>query len=317
MDSRAVITLIKRSLNRGQQPQRLQNSLWLRTCCGNCTDPVRLVHRGRVLQKGPISREGEIQMEYVVVAPCRQCKNCRARRAAHWRRRAATECAATEARNARTWRVTLTCSPENHVKLFARGRKKQLSRGNEVFELGPDAEFKLRADTLYEEVAAFLKRVRKESAAPIRFMAVMERHETGLPHVHLLVHEQDASRPVRKKLLQGQWTLGFSACKLADSPRAAEYATKYISKEIGTKVRASLRYGDVSSGVWDKTPREPKNDLRSIFDRMEAISEGEENGSSLSETASLSGETGKSHAPAQTSEEAADPAGTPPGRPPT
>ena len=93
------------------------------------------------------------------------------------------------------------------------------------------------------EVTRYLKRVRKESGARVRYLLVAERHKSGQPHLHIMVHEADQERPVRYATLANQWKLGFVHFKLAQDTKTAAYVCKYISKALLARVRASLRYG--------------------------------------------------------------------------
>jgi hypothetical protein len=100
-----------------------------------------------------------------------------------------------------------------------------------------------------KEITKFLKRLRKESGARLRYMCVAEEHADGDPHWHVLLHE--VSGDVRKRSIQAQWKLGFSAAKLVDtsSGRAAAYPCKYLSKSIAARVRASIRYGETFANI--------------------------------------------------------------------
>lgn len=118
------------------------------------------------------------------------------------------------------------------------------------------------------EVCKFLKRVRKggkylvnrggaelreETQAPsqIRYMIAVERHKSGEPHFHLLVHETNPAVPITGKWLEHQWWHGFSKMKLAEKTHAW-YVAKYMAKEgssVGLRVRASRKYGETPLGL--------------------------------------------------------------------
>jgi hypothetical protein len=70
---------------------------------------------------------------------------------------------------------------------------------------------------------------------------VAERHKTGAPHLHVLVHEVSPV-PVRWADLSGCWHWGFSKWNPADA-KAVGYVVKYLTKQVDARVRASLRYG--------------------------------------------------------------------------
>lgn len=107
-----------------------------------------------------------------------------------------------------------------------RDRKKEQERG--------------RFAVIAEELQRFLKRIRKNSKAELRYICVQELHKSGNPHYHLLIHEVEGT--LTKAVLQAAWRYGFSQAKLAD-PRTAIYVCKYLTKGEGARVRASLSYG--------------------------------------------------------------------------
>src|SRR3546814_8298459 len=101
-----------------------------------------------------------------------------------------------------------------------------------------------RTDTLFPYttlVRSWLKRVRSVTGVPLRYLLVVEPHDDGFPHFHILMHEQDS--PVRKALLEEQWRSGFSHWRLVknEDPRSVYYACKYLTKSHQTRVRASRR----------------------------------------------------------------------------
>lgn len=171
--------------------------------------------------------------------PCRKCAHCLRVRAARWRDRAREEMASA----GRTWFCTFTLAPHEHHVALERARYR-CGQQSLLFEsLTPDQQFAALTAAISPAITRYLKRVRKQSGAPLRYLFVAERHKSGLPHFHALIHELSADRPVRKAVLREQWHLGFSQFKLAEGPGAANYVTKYLCKELCTRVRASLRYG--------------------------------------------------------------------------
>lgn len=175
---------------------------------------------------------------------CRKCDNCLRTRAALWRGRAKTEIDAAP----RTWFGTLTLAPEHHSRTVMLADR-ILRRGGERFEdLSSSEQFKWRHEMISKEITLWLKRVRKESGARLRYCLVAEAHKSGLPHYHMLVHEQAGSPPVRHKVLASQWRLGWNQFKLSDSG-AAFYVTKYLTKSSMARVRASRRYGSPPEGI--------------------------------------------------------------------
>lgn len=127
--------------------------------------------------------------------------------------------------------------------MVSRARQRLWSGGTDFDALSPHEQFMERMTEIGREVTLYLKRVRKESGARVRYLLVAEAHKTGLPHLHILVHEASPDKPVRHKTLEGQWKLGFTRFKLAHDVKTASYVCKYISKALLARVRASLRYG--------------------------------------------------------------------------
>lgn len=136
----------------------------------------------------------------------------------------------------RTWFSTWTLRPEDHYAALVAG----------VARVGGDDEFYARHVQISEGLLTpYLKRVRKESGAVIRYILVAERHKSGLPHYHGLIHE--VGLPVRKRTLVDQWRSGFSSHKLVkdENLRVAAYVAKYLSKSNEARVRASIGYGHI------------------------------------------------------------------------
>lgn len=174
-------------------------------------------------------------------APCRECENCLRRRQQHWSLRAQAEW-----RNSiRTWFGTLTLSPDAHYRtklMWATGYG--ATNGVDFETLDPEAQFSARHSVISKEITDFVKRVRKNSEAELRFLCVTEAHKNGLPHYHMLVHEAVPTQPVRKLVLEQAWRLGFSQWRLVTDAKAASYVTKYLGKSRMARVRASLDYGN-------------------------------------------------------------------------
>ena len=161
---------------------------------------------------------------------CRMCDECLRFRAREWRNRAAIEIAQSQ----RTWLWTLTLRPDENYRALAEGLR----------DADADArkdEWSLRVGVIQRWLTLALKRIRKNSGARIRYLAVYEAHKSGLPHVHVLLHERNSA--VRKDTIQAEWPHGFTSCKLVKDVNSALYVTKYLSKAMLARVRASLRYG--------------------------------------------------------------------------
>lgn len=178
---------------------------------------------------------------------CRRCAKCLRVRMLSWRYRVRAE----TRRAARNWWGTLTLSPVNHYRVMVEARKVARDRSVAWETLTDEERFIRIADASLKHVTKYLKRVRKASKQSFRYVLVTERHKSGLPHFHLIIHEHDL-RPIPHRILSGQWNgknfaLGFEKWRLIpfdDHERHVGYVTKYISKTLAGRVRASQRYGD-------------------------------------------------------------------------
>lgn len=169
---------------------------------------------------------------------CRTCDLCLRQRSRLWRNRAKVEIAIS----ARTWLGTLTLNPSEQYRLGLLAMSHARSRAVEISSVTDEELFSRKCVEFGRHITLYLKRVRKVSGAKLRYLLVFERHKTGLPHAHMLVHETSIDQPVRHAVLKEHWRLGFSDFKLADQ-KAAGYVSKYLSKSMLARVRASLRYG--------------------------------------------------------------------------
>lgn len=210
---------------------------------GNCLSPVVVEMHGR-------ASEGNLKMTNVtptcnrpnfaeLTVPCRKCANCLRRKAYHWRLRALAEYHSAQ----RTWLATFTVSPTSLVFLLSRARVRLGRAGTDYEALTEREQFLELEREGFAEVQKWLKRLRKNvPGSAIRYLLVTERHKSGLPHWHMLLHE-GAKRLSYDRVLKGSWSLGFDSYKLVKGSQAAGYVTKYLSKSIEARVRASSRYG--------------------------------------------------------------------------
>lgn len=174
----------------------------------------------------------------LLFVPCRNCSKCLWIRSQDWATRASIEVL----RANRTWFGTMTLSPEMHYQMFLQAKYAALKRSI-ILDREPDGvQFVWRVKAINKEITLWQKRIRKNSGATLRFLNVAERHKSGMPHFHCLIHERNGA--VRWSELNGQWKLGFSKFKLVDDEKKAPmYVCKYLSKSKEARVRASLRYG--------------------------------------------------------------------------
>lgn len=190
----------------------------------------------------PWTEAPQVQTAWIRVS-CRKCEECLKHKRRLWTARAIAE-----TRNAlRTWFGTLTVSPERRFQATLLAERKALRRRCESLDaLTATERTKLIAAELNPEVTRWLKRVRKQSGAALRYLLVVEAHADGFPHFHLVLHETSLAQ-VSKRTLEGQWTYGFSSWRLVPvgEMRQVTYVCKYLTKSAQTRVRASRQYGQL------------------------------------------------------------------------
>ena len=130
----------------------------------------------------------------------------------------------------------MTLAPERLYRCEAIARKRDIKFDERPQEIREQSRFAV----IVEEIQRFLKRIRKNSGAKLRYICVQELHKSGAPHYHLLIHEVEGT--LTKAVLQAAWQWGFSNAKLSE-PHRAIYVCKYLTKAQGSRVRASLGYG--------------------------------------------------------------------------
>lgn len=175
--------------------------------------------------------------ELALLVRCRKCGPCRRYNRWLWQSRCSVEIAASF----RTWFGTLTLRPTDQTLALLRAQQKAARSGVVWETLNDDERFQRQVNAISPEITKYLKRIRKNSGAKIRYCLVAEEHKSGLPHFHILVHET-TDCPVRHELLKKEWLSGFSNFKLADK-LAAIYLTKYLVKANRARIRASVGYG--------------------------------------------------------------------------
>lgn len=178
-------------------------------------------------------------MSIELVTRCRKCSKCLQARGNLWRARALIE----TKKAARTWLATLTLSPESHFKIQCEIRGIEGSQGVDYDALPEPERFALQHAAIGKQITRWVKRVRKNSGAPFKYLLVAEAHKSGLPHYHGLFHESAPERPLRYEVLKHSWPLGFAQYKLVKDPRGASYVSKYLAKSALARVRASVGYG--------------------------------------------------------------------------
>lgn len=152
-----------------------------------------------------------------VMVRCRKCPACRDHAGRCWMARGIAEAS----RCSRNWFLTLTFD----------------------WRRAPISDVKSQIDFAVRELTLFFKKQRF-AGWKFRYLAVVEPHKSGRPHIHVLLHDL-STRPITKRQIGMKWTAGFWKAKLVDDPvRAVKYTVKYMFKDgLLARVRASIKYG--------------------------------------------------------------------------
>lgn len=238
-----VHALAARALHEGAERPKINHLQW--NVAGNCESPLEIERYARPSPKAGkfvTIEPGKTKVPFGVdlTVPCRKCVRCLARRRLHWQHRAYAELCGSP----RTWFATLTLSPVAQLRFLNLARRFARKQGEDYETYTADEKFGRLCRQVGKEVSLYLARLRKHSA-PFRYLVVYERHESGLPHLHALLHET-VEGSTTERLLRLQWRVGHSKFKCVDTdPRIASYVAKYLSKEASVRVRASRRYGTI------------------------------------------------------------------------
>jgi hypothetical protein len=230
---------------------------------GDCSMPVELFCRGlpdKLLCN--LGMEADRAQIGTLRVRCRKCDECQRHRARLWAARASDEIRFSE----RSWFGTLTLTDANAVRAKFAAEAEATRRGWQLEELSKGELFKRMVSQVSPELTKFLKRIRKNSGARIRYLCVAEEHNSaqtseerrGMPHWHVLIHENEGR--VTERQLSAGWRFGYSQFRLVDrnDTKTPYYVTKYLTKEnTDARLRASLDYGRATA--------------RNLADRLEAV----------------------------------------------
>lgn len=209
--------------------------------CGGCHAPMLLVFYGayRGLQRAEIH----------VNVRCRRCENCALVKSLQWRERAMIE---TDL-SVRTWFTTLTFSPKHMFDIVMKADQWLRERKKELELVDDREEFSAMCREAGRYCTLYLKRLRsiQKKQRGLRYMLVFERHSGngdhhGCPHMHMLIHEPIMGATCTERMLRNTWNYGFSRHKLVDpgdNGKTVRYVCKYLTKDLGARVRASQKYG--------------------------------------------------------------------------
>lgn len=225
---------------------------------GDCEDPVFIEYQGN--QDKTLARLSQWDETNVDFAPghgliggwgpgkmataylsvrCRKCQPCLRQRAKVWATRGRVELIAAK----RSWFGTLTYRPMDRFRVRCEADSKAAQGGSPWHTLNASEQFKDMAKVCRRDFQLFMKRVRKQSRARVRYLMTTEAHADGFPHLHLLLHEYAGN--TTKRLLEAQWPHGISHWRVVEASdyKVPWYVAKYLTKSILAKPCASLRYG--------------------------------------------------------------------------
>lgn len=238
-----ALDLARKALANGGQRLSITRVKW--DISGDCELPYTREVCGRPTERGRRSyvwNDGmPIPYEVELHTRCHKCRTCLKARASLWRMRGEAEFDLAT----RAWFGTLTFRPERRYYYETKARYRASKSSVDFDALDPEKKFGRVHDEAKRAVTLWLKRVRFESGARIRYLLVAEAHKDGFPHFHILVFEHGVEVPYR--LLTRQWTEGFSKFNLAEDKKAVAYCCKYLTKSQLAKVRASVRFGAATS----------------------------------------------------------------------
>lgn len=222
------------ALNKGVAVQH-PNGIWYVAYSGDCEYPLAMsAHDSKLLVKRLVR--------------CRRCAPCGRYRRNVWAYAAMRQAALAEQSGNRTWFGTLTLSSDAQGIMLDRARMAS-DEPNALWWDDPkcDVRFAAVRDQLVLECRRYWARLRK-AGYRFKYLLVFERHKSGLPHMHWLLHEQNG--PIRKRVLEAQWPWGFSKPLLCgggskrslSTKSAAFYVAKYLSKDTQSRQIASHGY---------------------------------------------------------------------------
>jgi hypothetical protein len=227
---------ILKALQGGGKPLSKFRFYW--NVAGRCLDPQFVTLYGRdYADRNPIRPRQARLLE--MHTKCRKCATCLRERQTMWKFRGVEEYGMAS----RTWFGTLTWAPEHRFVLEANSRVRLAKAGTDFDGLTASEQLIELAKSAGRELTLMVKRIRKNTRAPLRYLMVTELHKDGFPHHHMLLHEIDPASPIKWADLSSEWRFGFEKWKLATAEDVG-YVTKYLVKTRGiVRVRASLAYG--------------------------------------------------------------------------
>lgn len=205
-------------------------------------------------------------------ARCRKCDKCGNAKRSLWAYRAYAE---GEKTAGRSWFVTFTFGRGEHWDKLTRSpvsfkgsdilelevQKRALEANIPIPSVGSPAWSIMASQAARGLVSSAIKRLRKATAkrGRFRFLAVVEKHKSGWPHVHLILYE-GATNTLTFNAIRKCWqgfSMGWTSAELVrkgdkaedgnteiSSAVGAAYITKYLGKDASSVVWASVRFGE-------------------------------------------------------------------------
>lgn len=256
-DARDVRRIAATAMGRpGFERTGLLSASW--AIAGGCQAPVPVELNGapaKILGGRKVRSGSGRPFSLLMHVRCRRCAWCLGKRRNLWAFRGQEEIRWAP----RTWFATFTLSPANGFMLRARAAQRLRCGGTDFERLSGADQFLELQREYGAELTKFFKRLRKNTGAKLRYILVAERHKSGAPHYHALIHEVSGSNPLRHASLQSEYKLGHSQFKLCNDLKSAWYVAKYLAKSLDARVRASLGYGhapSISGQITTSCPRE-------------------------------------------------------------
>ena len=253
--------------------------------------PTRNVEAGRIHPLGyrlvltEKEKQSGVPIHGELAVRCRKCAACLRYKRAQWTTRALAELQYCRLTGRRVWFGTLTLHPDRHMEFEAQAARRCRQNSDDWYSRPADDRFRRYVREIYPEVQLWLKRVRKQSRAGLRYIIVAEKHSlklAGYAHFHVLLFEH--SGQVRKgRHLEGQWKLGVSHWRLVPDDeehperKVAAYVCKYLTKDGASFIRASGRLTEAHGR--EKAEQRPGNYARAVsLDETFALSFPDEPG---------------------------------------
>lgn len=245
-DHSALVSVLYDAQSEGKASVEGMRGEWLVHYSGNCERPHRI---RRVADRGALLADFEVR--------CRQCPPCLRARSGFWMAAAVANIKATMGDGRRVWFGTLTLRPDWQQALVesAVTRYAEANGGRIPFwwdDPHCDERFRLVRELLVREVQLYWKRLRKAGHC-FSYLVAFERHKSGLPHIHFLLHE--AGSPITKAKLESPWGCGFAKAMLVGGKRrgkqrlspeyCAWYVAKYLMKDAQARQIASAGYSSI------------------------------------------------------------------------